>query len=76
LAGLVQRRREFTAGRERLLCGTHFYRLTDWSWPAADELSRTAALDRGCVKTIDGLISRMEGAKKSRCGSILFTFLG
>jgi hypothetical protein len=33
-------------------------------------------IDRGCVKTIDGLISRMERAKKSRCGSILFTFLG
>jgi hypothetical protein len=32
--------------------------------------------DRGCVKTIDGLISRMERAKKTCCGSILFTFLG
>jgi hypothetical protein len=32
--------------------------------------------DRGCVKTIDGLISRMERAKKSRCSSNLLTFLG
>jgi hypothetical protein len=39
LAGLVQRRREFTAGRDRLLCGTHFHRLTDWSWPDAGRLS-------------------------------------
>jgi hypothetical protein len=37
---------------------------------------RMAATGRGCVKTIDGLISRMERAKKSRCGSILFIFLG
>jgi hypothetical protein len=40
LARLVQRRREFTAGRERLLCGTHFYRLTDWSWPSAASYRR------------------------------------
>jgi hypothetical protein len=32
-AGPVQRHREFTAGSERLLCGMHFYRRTDWSWP-------------------------------------------
>jgi hypothetical protein len=43
---------------------------------AARDAEGLTAVDRGCVKTIDGLISRMERAKKSRCGSILFSFLG
>jgi hypothetical protein len=55
-AGLVQRRREFTAGRERLLCGTHFYRLTDWSGrvepvappTTANAYSRPEAARWGC----------------------------
>jgi hypothetical protein len=69
---------KLTAGRKWLLHGRHIGFVTDGRRPCGAAGGRyrrpRARHDRGRVKTIEGLISRMERAKKSRRGSILFTF--